>query len=58
LSGLRTVAVAGSAGDLIIYHQGVPHGGSPNRAARPRIAQFLDYHRPRRFAEAGSPRWR
>jgi hypothetical protein len=58
LTNLRTVPVAGSAGDLIIFHQGVPHGGSPNRATRPRIAQFLDYHRPRRFAEAGSMRWR
>jgi hypothetical protein len=57
LLALGAVSLAGSAGDLIIYHQGMPHGGSPNRAARPRIAQFLDYVPPRRPAASWTS-WR
>ena len=56
LLSLGTTPVAGHAGDLILYHQGLPHGGSPNRATRPRIVQFLDYVPPRRFVHA--TRWR
>jgi ectoine hydroxylase-related dioxygenase (phytanoyl-CoA dioxygenase family) len=35
------VSIAGKAGDLIIWHHALPHGSSPNRAARPRIVQYI-----------------
>lgn len=41
LNTLPAVAVAGSAGDLVIWHQGLPHGSSPNRSNRPRVVQYL-----------------
>ncbi len=50
LLSLGAVPVPGRAGDLIIYQHGLPHGGSPNRAARPRVVQFIDYVPPRRPA--------
>jgi hypothetical protein len=33
--------IAGKAGDLIIWHQALPHGSSPNHGARPRVVQYL-----------------
>jgi hypothetical protein len=33
--------IAGRAGDLIIWHHALPHGSSPNRSTRPRVAQYL-----------------
>jgi hypothetical protein len=42
-----SIAVGGAAGDLIIWHQALPHGGRPNRAAYPRIAQFIDMYSAR-----------
>jgi hypothetical protein len=33
--------ITGRAGDLIIWHQALPHGSSPNRGARPRVAQYI-----------------
>ena len=41
LESLGAISIAASAGDLIIWHQALPHGSSPNRATRPRIAQYL-----------------
>ncbi len=38
----RATAIAGKAGDLIIWHQSLPHGSSPNRTAAPRIVQYLN----------------
>ena len=35
------VPIAGRAGDLVIWHQALPHGSSPNRASLPRIVQYL-----------------
>ena len=35
------VPIAGRAGDLVIWHHALPHGGSPNRAALPRFVQYL-----------------
>src|SRR5258708_4208132 len=34
--------IAGKAGDLVIWHQALPHGSSPNRAKRPRVVQYLN----------------
>ncbi|MGA8213809.1 MAG: phytanoyl-CoA dioxygenase family protein [Candidatus Sulfotelmatobacter sp.] len=49
------VPIPGLAGDLIIWHHALPHSSSPNRAARPRVVQYIrlqpsewDYN----------PRWR
>jgi hypothetical protein len=33
--------VAGRAGDLVIWHHALPHGSSPNRAALPRLVQYI-----------------
>jgi hypothetical protein len=38
---LGPAPIAGKAGDLIIWHQALPHGSSPNRAALPRVVQYL-----------------
>jgi hypothetical protein len=38
--------VPGVAGDLVIWHQALPHGSRPNRAARPRIVQYVAMHPP------------
>ena len=35
------VPVPGQAGDLVVWHQALPHGSSPNRASRPRIVQYV-----------------
>jgi len=35
------VPIAGRAGDLVIWHQALPHGSSRNRSALPRIAQYI-----------------
>ncbi|WP_266157043.1 phytanoyl-CoA dioxygenase family protein [Dyella silvatica] len=41
--------VAAKRGDMIIWHHLLPHGSSPNRAQRPRVAQYMSL-RPTRFA--------
>src|SRR5947209_899956 len=41
LDAFGAVPVAGRAGDLIIWHDALPHGASPNRADRPRIVQYI-----------------
>jgi len=47
--------IAGKAGDLVIWHHGLPHGSSPNRAARPRVVQYLNL-RPSRWDH--NPVWK
>lgn len=37
----EAVPVPAGAGDLVIWRQDLPHGASPNRAATPRLAQYL-----------------
>jgi ectoine hydroxylase-related dioxygenase (phytanoyl-CoA dioxygenase family) len=39
---LRAIPIAGGAGDLIIWHQGLPHGATPNLGTLPRVAQYLN----------------
>ncbi|HEX3466535.1 MAG TPA: phytanoyl-CoA dioxygenase family protein [Candidatus Elarobacter sp.] len=41
LSRLGPIPVAAGCGDLVIWHQALPHGASPNRSARPRIVQYI-----------------
>jgi Phytanoyl-CoA dioxygenase (PhyH) len=33
--------IAAEAGDMVLWHQSLPHGSSPNRAKRPRVAQYI-----------------
>lgn len=42
LHALGSKPIAGRAGDLIIWHQALPHGSRPNRATRPRIVQYMN----------------
>lgn len=49
------VPIAGRAGDLVIWHQALPHGSSPNRAAMPRIVQYM-VGRPSQWGY--NPLWR
>ncbi len=37
-------AIAAKAGDLIIWHQALPHGASPNRAELPRMVQYVNMY--------------
>lgn len=37
--------IAAQAGDLIIWHQALPHGSSPNSADFPRMVQYLNMYR-------------
>lgn len=39
---LRAISTAGSAGDLIVWHQALPHGATPNLATLPRVVQYLN----------------
>lgn len=41
LHELGALPIAGNAGDLVIWHQALPHGSSPNRATRPRIVEYV-----------------
>ncbi len=42
LYALGPRAIGGRAGDLVIWHQALPHGASPNRGARPRLVQYIN----------------
>jgi len=45
------IPIAGKAGDLVIWHQSLPHGSSPNRGSRPRVVQYISL-RPTRWESA------
>ena len=36
--------IAARAGDLVIWNQALPHGASPNRSPRPRLAQYVNMY--------------
>lgn len=36
--------IGAEAGDLVVWRQDLPHGASPNRASRPRLAQYLNMY--------------
>ena len=42
LQALGPRPIGGRAGDLIIWHQALPHGASPNRGNRPRLVQYIN----------------
>jgi ectoine hydroxylase-related dioxygenase (phytanoyl-CoA dioxygenase family) len=41
LHALGSQPVGGRAGDLVIWHDALPHGSRPNRGTRPRIVQYI-----------------
>ena len=41
LKGLDVESIAGSAGDLLIWHRLLAHGNGHNRSDRPRLAQYI-----------------
>ncbi len=41
LYALGPQPIGGRAGDLIIWHQALPHGASPNRGGKPRMVQYI-----------------
>lgn len=49
------VPIPAGAGDLVIWRQDLPHGASPNRSSRPRMAQYVNYYSP---ALPVHPEWR
>jgi Phytanoyl-CoA dioxygenase (PhyH) len=55
LEALGARAIPGRAGDLVIWHQALPHGSCPNRAQLPRIVQYVSMY-PARIGH--NPEWR
>ena len=52
MHALGSKAIAGRAGDLVIWHDALPHGASPNRGRMPRIVQYIRMYPTRQeFAE-------
>lgn len=43
LHKLGAKAIGAEVGDLIIWHQALPHGSSPNSSTKPRIVQYINY---------------
>jgi len=51
LAELTPVPVAGKAGDLVIWHQALPHCATPNKGTAPRMVQYIAY-KPLKVEEA------
>ena len=43
LEQFGVMAVAANAGDLVIWHQALPHAAGVNRANTPRLVQYINY---------------
>lgn len=41
LHALGSQPIGGRAGDLVIWHQALPHGSRPNRGTQPRMVQYI-----------------
>ena len=54
LSG-EAITVPAGAGDLVLWRLDLPHGASPNRAGRPRMALYANMYSP---AWVEHPEWR
>jgi len=55
---LRTLTmkpIAAERGDMVLWHTSLPHGSSPNRGTRPRVAQYISM-RPTRWSH--NTEWR
>lgn len=46
LDAFRLQHIAANAGDFIIWHHALPHDGSPNTAATPRLVQYYNWFDP------------
>jgi hypothetical protein len=46
MEALGAMPIAGRAGDLVIWHQALPHGSRPNRTTRPRWVQYINMYPP------------
>jgi Phytanoyl-CoA dioxygenase (PhyH) len=55
LDALGAKAIDAKAGDLIIWHQALPHGSRPNNTNKPRFVQYVNM-RPADFQQ--NPEWR
>jgi hypothetical protein len=44
--GDQAITVPAEAGDLVIWRYDLPHGASPNRSDRPRMAQYVNLYSP------------
>lgn len=42
--------IAAQGGDMIIWHQALPHGSSPNINTKPRIVQYINMYPPKFFS--------
>jgi hypothetical protein len=42
LHALGARSIGGRAGTLVIWHQALPHGASPNRGTQPRMVQYIN----------------
>ncbi len=42
LHALGSIPVGGEAGDLVIWHQALPHGSRANLGEKPRIVQYIN----------------
>jgi len=51
----EAITIPAGAGDLVVWRQDLPHGASPNRSTRPRMAQYVNYYSP---ALTVHPDWR
>ena len=47
----EAVPIAARAGDMILWHDALPHGASANRGARPRMVQYITWYPPGRADE-------
>jgi len=43
VNDLKPVPVPGKAGDLVIWHQALPHCATPNKGTLPRMVQYVAY---------------
>ena len=50
LTELKPIAIPGNAGDLVIWHQALPHCATPNKGSLPRMVQYIAY-KPVKTAE-------
>lgn len=51
LQTLEPIPIVGEAGDMVIWHQALPHCASPNHGKMPRMVQYLSYF-PDEYIEA------
>lgn len=54
LHALGSVPISGQAGDMIIWHQKLPHGSRPNLGVRPRIVQYINMYPGRDYSRIAS----